>query len=160
MAAEARLHEVGDLRHDRDAARYDAACAIQLVARSLAVDPAVLSAAAYRRFCATHDAPGLPSSLAISVLFVGWQRACEQVAALIHEEADVEADVLLTLYGDPSRRHRIYETRSHRATAKSSIFGGNDDPVVELEDCHTLELLLLPAGDKAAVKLSPVSRAR
>jgi hypothetical protein len=51
--------ESGTARQDRTKTRYHAACAIQLAARSLALDPAAL--------------PGL---------FVGWQRACEQVGAL------------------------------------------------------------------------------
>jgi hypothetical protein len=100
-------------RHDRAHARREAACAIQLVARSLAVDPAALSAAAYRGFCAHREELHLPSSLAISVLFVGWQRACERVPALTYDEADVEADVVRLLYGDPSRRHRDHATASH-----------------------------------------------
>jgi hypothetical protein len=110
---------IASARRDRVQARREAARAIQLAARSLAVEPAALSAAAYRTFCAGRDEPDLPSSLAISVLFVGWQRACEQVAALTHDEVDVEADVVRTLYGDPSRRHRAYATAGHARTAKS-----------------------------------------
>jgi len=105
-------------RRDRWEARHEAACAIQLAARSLAVEPAALSAAGYRAFCARQPDSDLPSSLSISVLFVGWQRACEQVTALTYDTANIEADVVLTLYGDPSRRHRAYATASHDRTAK------------------------------------------
>ena len=113
MAVEPKAPDIGASRRDRTEARHEAACAIQLAARSLAVEPAALSAAAYRAFCAGQEEPGLPSSLAISVLFVGWQRAREQVAALTYDEANVEASVVRVLYGDPSRRHRAYATAGH-----------------------------------------------
>ncbi|MGO9319523.1 MAG: hypothetical protein ACLQBY_01790 [Solirubrobacteraceae bacterium] len=119
MAAEPNAPATATARRDRAQARREATRAIQLAARSLAVEPAALSAAAYRAFCAGRDEPDLPSSLAISVLFVGWQRACEQVAALTHDEVDVEADVVRALYGDPSRRHRAYATAGHEHAAKS-----------------------------------------
>lgn len=100
MAAEPYTPPLDNPRRDRAQARRQAAYAIQLVARSLAVDPAALSAAAYRGFCAHREELHLPSSLAISVMFVGWQRACEQVSALTYDEAAVEADVVRILYGD------------------------------------------------------------
>ena len=109
---------IGTARRDRTQTRQQAACAIQLAARSLAVEPAALSAAAYRAFCAGQEKSGLPSSLAISVLFVGWQRACEHVAMLTHDDAEVEADVIRTLYGDTSSRHRTYATCGHDHTAE------------------------------------------
>jgi hypothetical protein len=118
MAAEPYAPVIDNPRHDRAHARREAACAIQLVARSLAVDPAALSAAAYRGFCARQGDLHLPSSLAISVLFVGWQRACEQVSALTYDDANVEADVVRMLYGDPSRRHRAYATAGHDRMAE------------------------------------------
>jgi len=113
MAVEPHACVIDSPRHDRARARYEAASAIQLAARSLAVDPATLSAPAYRGFCAREDELHLPSSLAISLLFVGWQRACEQVAALTNDDANVEANVVRALYGDPSRRHRLYATAAH-----------------------------------------------
>jgi hypothetical protein len=119
MAVALNARVIGDPRHDRAHARREAACAIQLAARSLTVDPAALSAAAYRGFCARHRELHLPSSLAISVLFVGWQRACEQVSALTYDDADVEANVVRALYGDPSRRHRAYATAGHDRTPQA-----------------------------------------
>jgi hypothetical protein len=119
MAVEPYTPVIDGPRHDRAHARREAACAIQLVARSLAVDPAALSAAAYRGFCARQEDLHLPSSLAISVLFVGWQRACEQVSALTYNETNVEADVVRILYGDPSRRHRAYATAGHDSTPET-----------------------------------------
>ena len=118
MAADSSAPNTGITPHDRSEARHEAACAIQLVARSLAIEPAALSAAAYRAFCAAQEDSGLPSWVAISVLFVGWQRACEQVSALTHEEWEVEADVVRVLYGDPGRRHCAYATRGHDRTAE------------------------------------------
>ena len=127
MAAESNAPGIGSARRDRTEARHDAACAIQLAARSLSVAPAALNAAAYRAFCAARGEADLPSSLAISVLFVGWQRACEQVATLTYDEANVEADVVRTLYGDPSRRHRTYATHGHDRTIEplgTAVDGG------------------------------------
>jgi hypothetical protein len=118
MTAESNAPDVGTARRDRTEARHEAACAIQLAARSLAVEPVALSAVAYRAFCAGQEESGLPSSLAISVLFVGWQRACEQVAVLTYDDASVEAKVVRTLYGDPSCRHRAYATAGHDRTAE------------------------------------------
>jgi hypothetical protein len=110
-----------DHTRDRDLAeaRRQAACAIQLAARSLAVDPAELRAVAYRGFCTREEELGLPSWLAISVLFVGWQRACEQVSALTCDDAEVEASVVRKLYGDPSRRHLLNATVNHEPIVES-----------------------------------------
>lgn len=108
-----RQHRGGHAhRHGRTQARVEAACAIDLAARSLAVEPAALSASAYRAFCAGRAELDLPSSTAISVLFVGWQRAREQVIALTHDDVAVEEDVVRALYGDPSRRQWKYATSS------------------------------------------------
>ena len=79
MAVQPSDPVVGSVRRDRTQARHEAACAIQLAARSLGVEPAELGATAYRGFCVRELGLGLPSWLAISLLFVGWQRACEQV---------------------------------------------------------------------------------
>jgi hypothetical protein len=121
MAAEPHMPVSDSPRHDRAHARREAACAIQVVARSLEVDPAALSAAAYRGFCARQGELHLPSSLTISVLFVGWQRACEQVSAVTHNDADVEANVVRMLYGDPSRRHHAYATAGHERTPEALV---------------------------------------
>jgi hypothetical protein len=83
---------------------------MQLAARWLAVEPTALRAADYRAFRTVHDEPGLPSAIAISLLFVGWQRACEHVAALTCDEVAVEAEVVRALYGDPSCRRRAHGT--------------------------------------------------
>jgi hypothetical protein len=128
MAVESYTSVIDNSRHDRAHARREAACAIQLAARSLALEPAALSAAAYRDFCAREDELSLPSWLAISVLFVGWQRACEQVLALTYDEANVEADVVRMLYGDPSRRHLLYATADHEQTVEplGTVADGSD----------------------------------
>jgi hypothetical protein len=80
-------------------ARQEAVWAMQLAARWLAVEPTALRAAAYRAFRAAKDDPSLPSPLAIRLLFAGWQRACEHVAALPCDEVTVEPEVVRTLYG-------------------------------------------------------------
>ncbi len=36
---------------------------------------------------------------------------------LTHDDAQVEAEVIRTLYGDPSSRHRAYATRGHDQAA-------------------------------------------
>jgi hypothetical protein len=105
-----------DGRQRAVAARLEATRAIQLAARSLAVEPAELGAATYRAFCAREAELRLPSWLTISVLFAGWQRACEQVSALSRDEADVEPNAIRMLYGDPSRCHLLYATSSHEQT--------------------------------------------
>jgi hypothetical protein len=84
---------------------------MQLAAASLSVEPAALRATDYRAFRAAQDEVGLPSVLAISLLFAGWHRACEHVAALTCDEVAVEAEVVRTLYGDPSCRRRAHSTR-------------------------------------------------
>jgi hypothetical protein len=114
MTAQGTL-DIGSLRGDRTQARLEAACAIQLVARSLSLEPAALSPSAYRTFCADQAELELPSWLAISVLFVGWQRAREQVTALIHDDVAVEEQVVQKLYGDPSRRHHDHATTNQLA---------------------------------------------
>ncbi len=128
MAVEPYTSVIDNSRHDRAHARREAACAIQLAARSLSVEPAELGAAAYRDFCAREEEASLPSWLAISVLFVGWQRACEQVLALTYEEANVEADVVRMLYGDPSRRHPPLRHAGHEQTVEplGTVADGSD----------------------------------
>jgi hypothetical protein len=83
---------------------------MQLAARSFAVEPTALKVATYRAFRAAQGEAGLPSPLAISLLFAGWQHACEHVAALTCDEVAVEAEVVRTLYGDPSCRQRAHDT--------------------------------------------------
>ncbi len=85
--------------------------AMELAARSLAIEPANLKVADYRGFRSAQGETDLPSPLAISVLFGGWQRACEHLATATCDEGEGEADVVLALYGDPSVRHRAYATR-------------------------------------------------
>jgi hypothetical protein len=126
MTAQGTL-DIGSLRGDRTQARAEAACAIQLAARSLSLDPAALSASAYRTFCAEQAEHDLPSSLAISVLLVGWQRAREQVTALIHDDVAVEARVVQKLYGDPSRRHRDHATTNQLAGSIAGVSGEGRD---------------------------------
>jgi hypothetical protein len=102
----------------RTQARQEAARAMQRAARSLAIEPLGLSATAYRSFRAAQDEAQLPSPLAIRLLFLGWQRACEHVAVLICDDAHVEADVARKLYGDPSCRQRAHGTSGHLPRAQ------------------------------------------
>ena len=100
-----------EAKRTRTQARREATWAMQLAARWLAVEPTALRAGAYRAFRAAQDEPGLlPSPLTISLLFAGWQRACEHVAAPTCDEVAVEADVVRALYGDPSCRRRAHGT--------------------------------------------------
>ena len=103
----------GAATRNRAQARQEAAYAMQRAAHSLAVEPAALSVAAYRAFRAGQHDASLPSPLTISLLFVGWQHACEHIAVLTCDEMAVEADVVRTLYGDPSCRRRAHATRGH-----------------------------------------------
>jgi hypothetical protein len=118
MMTQSTAPTVGAATHSRMQAREEAAWAMHLAARSLAIEPAALSTAAYRTFRATQEEPGLPSPLAISLLFVGWQRACEHVAALTCDETEVEADVVRALYGDPAGRQRARATCGQRSRAQ------------------------------------------
>ncbi len=111
MAASSHAPDVGAAKRSRAQARQDAAWAMHLAARSLGVQPTALTAAAYRTFRTAHDEADFPSSLTISVLYAGWQRACENAVALTCDDAEVEAEVVRTLYGDPSCRHRAHSTR-------------------------------------------------
>jgi hypothetical protein len=110
MAVWTDIPKAAAAMHNRTRARQQAEAAIQRVAFSLRVEPAALSVAAYRVFRDRERDPGSPSPLAISVLFLGWQRACEHVAALVRDDAHVEADVARKLYGDPSCRQRAHGT--------------------------------------------------
>jgi len=112
MAAPSANHTLTVATRSRMQARDEAARAMQLAARSLAIEPAALTATAYRTFRAAQE-PGLPSPLTISLLFVGWQRACEHVTALTCDEAEVEADVVCALYGDPAAHQRARATCRH-----------------------------------------------
>ncbi len=64
---------------------------------------------------ANHTLPSLPRvarrALRIAVLAPPWQHACENAVALTGDDAEVEAEVMRTLYGDPSCRHRAHRTR-------------------------------------------------
>ena len=112
------VRSTGVERRSRIHAREEAADAMQLASRWLAIEPATLSAAAYRTFLAKQDEPRLPSPLAISMLFFGWHRACEHVAGLTRDEVAVEADVVRALYGDPAGRQRAHATRGQGSTAQ------------------------------------------
>ena len=48
--------------------------------------------------------------------------------ALTYEEANVEADVVRMLYGDPSRRHLLYATAGHEQTVEplGTVADGSD----------------------------------
>jgi hypothetical protein len=85
--------------------------AMQLAARSLAIEPTNLKAADYRGFRSAQGETDLPSPLAISVLFAGWQRVCEHLATATCDEGAGEDEVMRTLYGDPHPRHEAYATR-------------------------------------------------
>jgi hypothetical protein len=74
-------------------ARQEAAWAMDAAARALGVEPAALGRAAYRSFRAGHMDAGLPSAMAISALFRGWQRACEHMTMHVRNDVAVEAAV-------------------------------------------------------------------
>jgi hypothetical protein len=84
--------------------------AMQLAARFLAIEPASLKVADYRGYRNAQGETDLPSPLAISVLFAGWQRACEHLATATRNDEAVEAEVVCALYGDPALRHQAYAT--------------------------------------------------
>ncbi len=58
---------------------------------------------------------------AIGTLFAGWQRAGRHAAPPRCDEVAVEADVMLTLYGDPSHRRRAHNTSGHIARASVDV---------------------------------------
>jgi hypothetical protein len=120
MAPRADAPGPGAATRNRAQARQEAASAMQRAAHSLAVEPAALSVAAYRAFRAGQHDASLPSPLTISLLFVGWQHACEHIAVLAGDEMAVEADVVRALYGDPSCRRRAHATRGHERTAAAA----------------------------------------
>lgn len=111
MATSSHAPRVGAATRNRARTRRDAASAMHLAARSLGVQPTALTATAYRTFRTAHADADLPSSLTISLLYAGWQHACEIAVALTCDDAEVEAEVMRTLYGDPSCRHRAHRTR-------------------------------------------------
>lgn len=98
-------------------AREDALAAMEHAAQWLAIEPSALSADAYRAFREANEGAGMPSPLSISLLFAGWERAREQVAALSRDNAVVESEVIRAIYGDPDCRHRAYGTSAAPAHA-------------------------------------------
>ncbi len=75
----------------------------------LSIDPAALSAEAYRAFReAAEGGSAMPSALTISILFAGWQRAREHVASLTYDDRAIEQEVTRAVCGDPSCLHRAY----------------------------------------------------
>jgi len=62
-----------------------------------------------------------PTAGAIGTLFAGWQRAGRHVAPPRCDEVAVEADVVRTLYGDPSCRQRAHNTRRHISRASVNV---------------------------------------
>jgi len=84
--------------------------AMQLAARFLEIEPANLRVADYRGFRSAQGDTDLLSPLAISVLFAGWQRACEHLATATYDDGAVEAEVVHALYGDPVVRHQAHAT--------------------------------------------------
>lgn len=58
-----------------------------------------------------------PTAGPIGTLFAGWQHVGGHVAPARRDEVAVEADVVRTLYGDPSGRQRSHNTRRHIARA-------------------------------------------
>jgi hypothetical protein len=121
MASWADIPDFDATAHGDGDARQRAVWAMRVVARELAVEPATLRASSYRGFRRTHEEAALPSMLTISLLFRGWQRACEYVAVCSRDELTVEVEVSRTLYGDPSgRRHiRGTQTRHVRESAEA-----------------------------------------
>ena len=93
-------------------AREDALAAMEHAAQWLAIEPSALSADAYRAFREANAGAHMPSPLSISILFGGWERAREHVAALSRDNAVVEAEVIRAIYGDPDCRHRAYGTEA------------------------------------------------
>jgi hypothetical protein len=89
------------------------------VAVALGVEPAALGIGAYRGFRDDHAQAGLPSALAISLLFMGWQRACEYVDVRSRDDVAVEAEVIRALYGDSSGRRRARDTRPRAFRSRS-----------------------------------------
>lgn len=71
------------------------------------VDPARLSAAAYRRFRADDVLHALPSDVTIALLFGGWHHACTLAHDAGRRPEEVEDAVRATLYGDRSHVDRI-----------------------------------------------------
>ena len=88
--------------HHLPRAREDALAAMEHAAQWLAIEPSALSADAYRAFREADSRAHMPSPLAISILFGGWERAREHAAALSRDNAVVEAEVIRAIYGDPT----------------------------------------------------------
>jgi len=130
-------------------ARQQAVRAMLAAARALGVEPAALRIAAYRSFRESHEDAGLPSALAISLLFMGWQRACEYAAVRSRDEVAVEAEVIRTLYGDSSGRRRAHDThiRARRGQTDDTAAGAPETDIA-----HDAPMLA------TAHRGSPVSR--
>src|ERR1700687_4156369 len=69
--------------------------AIVTAAGEVGVEPAALSRPAYREICRDRAHAALPSALAISALFGGWERAREQVEARSRITAGEAAGVVV-----------------------------------------------------------------
>ncbi len=104
-------------------AREDALAAMEHAAQWLAIEPSALSADAYRAFREADSRAHMPSPLAISILFGGWERAREHAAALSRDNAVVEAEVIRAIYGDPDCRHRAYGTAALPGPVNSTDTG-------------------------------------
>ena len=89
-------------------ARLEAFAAMKSAAAWLSIDPAALSADAYRAFREGEGGSALPTALTISILFAGWQRAREHVASLTYDDQAIEAEVTRAVCGDPACLHRAY----------------------------------------------------
>jgi hypothetical protein len=63
---------------------------MKLAAHSRAVEATDLTAVDYREYRRVGGETSMPSPLAISRLFAGWQRACEHLATATYEGEAVE----------------------------------------------------------------------
>ncbi len=79
--------------------RADALAAMQSAAQWLSIDACALSIDAYRAFRATEDSLTVPSPVAVSILFGGWQRALEHVATSPADVAAVEEETIRGIHG-------------------------------------------------------------
>ncbi len=79
--------------------RTTALRAVRAAADAAGVDPEQLEQRAYRRMRAEDPFAGLPSDLAITLLFGRWQHACELAHEVSRQPQEVEDDVREALYG-------------------------------------------------------------
>ncbi len=96
-------------------------------AQWLAIEPSALSSDAYRAFREADANAHMPSPLAISILFGGWERARDHAGALSRDNAVVEAAVIRAIYGDPDCRHRAYGTSAVAESAAPAGAGLDED---------------------------------